>query len=900
MNQPEHAHHSQHRLVIDPVCGMTVHPETAAGQHEYDGTTYYFCSTGCLHKFKTDPAAYLNQSPQPMAHTMSQPMVQLTPRSKSLPVMTALPSTADAKHIDPVCGMTVVQEKAAGSYDHNGKTYHFCSTHCLHKFKADPEAFLLAQAQVTTTPSHAQIGVKYICPMDAEVVSDKPGACPKCGMALEPEMPAAPLTKVEYTCPMHPEIIRDEPGNCPICGMALEPRTVMLEEQPNAELTDMTRRFWWSVALSLPVLILAMSEMIPGQPVQHALSPRLINRLQFALSTPVVLWGGWPFFQRGWASIINRSPNMFTLIAIGTGAAYLFSVVALLMPGIFPASFRGHSGEVAVYFEAAAVITTLVLLGQVLELRARSRTSSAIRMLLGLAPKTARLIKPGGSEEDIPLEQVQSGNLLRVRPGEKIPVDGIVTEGTSSVDESMVTGEPIPVEKTTGSQVTGGTVNGTGGFVMQAERVGSDTLLAQIVRMVGEAQRSRAPIQRLADLVSAWFVPLVVLVAILTFIVWAVVGPEPRFVYALVNAVAVLIIACPCALGLATPMSIMVGTGRGAIAGVLIKNAEALEAMEKVDTLVVDKTGTLTEGRPKLVSILPQASYSEAQILSLAASLERSSEHPLAAAILAAAQDRQIESVEVTDFQSVTGKGVNGKINGKSLTLGNRKLMDDLAITIDAALDVQADQLRRQGQTVMFLAVANRLAGLLGVADPIKESAQEAINTLRADGVRIVMLTGDSKATARAVAAKLGLDEEIAEVLPQQKSKVIKQLQAEGRIVAMAGDGINDAPALAQAHVSLAMGTGTDVAMESAGITLIKGDLRGIVRARHLSQAVMRNIRQNLFFAFLYNVLGVPIAAGVLYPFVGLLLSPMIASAAMTFSSVSVIANALRLRKLAL
>jgi len=894
MNQ--HAHHSQHLPVIDPICGMTVHPETAAGKHEYGGTTYYFCSTGCLHKFKTDPAAYLNKAPQPM----SQPMVQLTVRSQSLPVVTSLPATADAKHIDPVCGMTVVPEKAAGSYDHHGKTYHFCSTHCLHKFEANPDAFLQAQTRVIMTPPPALVGVKYICPMDAEVVSDKPGACPKCGMALEPAMPAAPLTKVEYTCPMHPEIIRDEPGNCPICGMALEPRTVMLEEPPNAELTDMTRRFWWSVALSLPVLLLAMSEMIPGQPVQHALSPRLINWLQFALSTPVVLWGGWPFFQRGWASIINRSPNMFTLIAIGTGAAYLFSIVALLVPGIFPASFRGHGGEVAVYFEAAAVITTLVLLGQVLELRARSRTSSAIRMLLGLAPKTARIIRPGGSEEDISLEQVQPGNLLRVRPGEKIPVDGIVTEGTSSVDESMVTGEPIPVEKTTGSQVTGGTVNGTGGFVMRAERVGSDTLLAQIVRMVGEAQRSRAPIQRLADLVSAWFVPLVVLVAILTFFVWAVVGPEPRFVYALVNAVAVLIIACPCALGLATPMSIMVGTGRGAVAGVLIKNAEALEAMEKVDTLVVDKTGTLTEGRPKLVSILPQASYSEAQILSLAASLERSSEHPLAAAILAAAQERQIESVEVTDFQSVTGKGVNGKINGKSLALGNRKLMDDLAVTIDAALDVQADQLRQQGQTVMFLAVANRLAGLLGVADPIKESAPEAINTLRADGVRIVMLTGDSKATARAVAAKLGLDEEIAEVLPQQKTEVIKQLQAEGRIVAMAGDGINDAPALAQAHVSLAMGTGTDVAMESAGITLIKGDLRGIVRARHLSQAVMRNIRQNLFFAFLYNVLGVPIAAGVLYPFVGLLLSPMIASAAMTFSSVSVIANALRLRRLAL
>lgn len=904
MRQQEHATHSQHLPSIDPVCGMTVHPEQAAGSYEYDGATYYFCSTGCLHKFRTDPAAYLKKTPQPMEHAMAQPVVPLAARSKSLPIMTVLPSTADEKHTDPVCGMTVAPEKAAGSYDHDGKTYHFCSTHCLSKFKADPEAFVHSsgdpsQTQGVTTQRHTPAGAKYVCPMHPEVTSDKPGACPKCGMALEPEMPAAPHTKVEYTCPMHPEIVRDEPGNCPICGMALEPRNVTVEEE-NPELKDMTRRFWVCVALTLPVLLLAMSEMIPGQPVQHALSMKAVNWVQFALATPVVLWGGWPFFQRGWDSVINRSPNMFTLIAIGTGAAYLFSIVALLVPGIFPASFRGHGGEVAVYFEAAAVITTLVLLGQVLELRARSRTSSAIRMLLGLAPKTARVVRPSGSEEDISLEQVQPGDLLRVRPGEKIPVDGIVKEGASNVDESMVTGEPIPVEKTAGNKVTGGTVNGTGGFVMQAERVGSDTLLAQIVRMVGEAQRTRAPIQRLADSVSAWFVPLVVLVALLTFIVWAVVGPEPRFVYALVNAVAVLIIACPCALGLATPMSIMVGTGRGAIAGVLIKNAEALEAMEKVDTLVVDKTGTLTEGRPKLVSILPQASYSEAQILSLAASLERSSEHPLAAAILAAAQERQIESVEITDFQSITGKGVNGKINGKSLALGNRKLMDDLAINIDAALDAQADQLRQQGQTVMFLAVANRLAGLLGVADPIKESAQEAINTLRADGVRIVMLTGDSKATARSVAAKLGLDEEIAEVLPHQKSEITKQLQAEGRIVAMAGDGINDAPALAQAHVSLAMGTGTDVAMESASITLIKGDLRGIVRARHLSQAVMRNIRQNLFFAFLYNVLGVPVAAGVLYPFVGLLLSPMIASAAMTFSSVSVIANALRLRKLAL
>jgi P-type Cu+ transporter len=640
--------------------------------------------------------------------------------------------------------------------------------------------------------------------------------------------------------------------------------------------------------------------MIPGQPVQHALSPKLVNWMQFLLATPVVLWGGWPFFERGWASIINRSPNMFTLIAIGTGAAYFFSVFALFFPGVFPASFRGHGGEVAVYFEAAAVITTLVLLGQVLELRARSQTSSAIKMLLGLAPKTARVIRANGNEEDIPLEHVQPGDLLRVRPGEKVPVDGIVTEGTSNVDESMVTGEPIPVEKTAESIVTGGTVNGAGGFVMRAERVGADTLLAQIVRMVGEAQRSRAPIQRLADLVSAWFVPLVVIIAVITFLVWAFIGPEPRYVYALVNAVAVLIIACPCALGLATPMSIMVGTGRGATAGVLVKNAEVLEVMEKVDTLVVDKTGTLTEGKPKLVSTIAADSFDETQLLQLAASLERASEHPLAAAIVTGAQERNIELLNVDGFQSVTGKGITGNVNHQAVALGNQKMMEQLGITVEAGLSQQADKLRDEGQTVMMMAVDGRLAGLLGVADPIKESAREAIAALRAEGIHIVMLTGDNQKTAQAVSRRLGLDEVFADVLPDQKADVIKQLQATGKIVAMAGDGINDAPALAQAQVGVAMGTGTDVAMESAGMTLVKGDLRGIVRARRLSKAVMSNIRQNLFFAFVYNVLGVPVAAGVLYPFFGLLLSPMIASAAMTFSSVSVIANALRLRRVEL
>jgi Cu+-exporting ATPase len=802
-----------------------------------------------------------------------------------------------ATAIDPVCGMTVNPESAAGSHEYDGTTYYFCSTHCLNKFKTDPESFLRPSPKPQTS---APAGTKYVCPMDPEVISDKPGACPKCGMALEPELPAAPLTKVEYTCPMHPEIVREEPGNCPICGMALEPRTVTLEEAPNHELTDMTRRFWWSAALSLPVFLLAMSEMIPGQPVQHLLSPRLINWIQFLLATPVVLWGGWPFFQRGWASIVNRNPNMFTLIAIGTGAAYFFSVFALFFPGVFPASFRGHGGEVAVYFEAAAVITALVLLGQVLELRARSQTSSAIKMLLGLAPKTARILRGDGKEEDIALDQVHPGDLLRVRPGEKVPVDGVVTEGASNVDESMVTGEPLPVEKAAGSKVTGGTVNGTGGFVMKAERVGSDTLLAQIVRMVGEAQRSRAPIQRLADLVSSWFVPLVVLIAIITFIVWAVAGPEPRFVYAIVNAVAVLIIACPCALGLATPMSIMVGTGRGATAGVLVKNAEALEVMEKVDTLVVDKTGTLTEGKPKLVTMVAANGFDETHLLKLAASLERASEHPLAAAIVAGAQERQIELLNVDNFQSVTGKGVTGSVNNQSVGLGNHKLMQQLGVADDTKLSEQADELRGEGQTVMMMAVDGRLAGLLGVADPIKESAREAIEQLRAEGIHIVMLTGDNRRTAQSVSRQLGLDEGFAEVLPDQKAEVVKQLQSEKKVVAMAGDGINDAPALAQAQVGIAMGTGTDVAMESAGMTLVKGDLRGIVRARRLSKAVMSNIRQNLFFAFVYNVLGVPIAAGVLYPIFGLLLSPMIASAAMTFSSVSVIANALRLPRLSL
>jgi Cu+-exporting ATPase len=806
---------------------------------------------------------------------------------------------------DPICGMEVEPKSAAGKYDYNGRTYFFCSTHCLEKFKESPGRFLSPSSPPHVAHRRAQPqdhrpkGEVYVCPMDPEVRMPRPGPCPKCGMALEPGAVAAPSVKTEYVCPMHPEIVRSEPGSCPICGMALEPRTVTLEEEANPELVDMTWRFWVGVVLSAPIALLAMSDMIPGQPVQRIVSPQLLNWLQLGLATPAVLWCGWPFFQRGWASIINCSLNMFTLIAIGVGTAYVYSVVATLFPHLFPQSFRGHTGEVGVYFDAAAVITTLVLLGQVLELRARSKTSRAIKALLGLAPKTARLVRDDGSEEDVPLEHVKPGERLRVRPGEKVPVDGVVIEGATSVDESMVTGEPIPVEKTKGSKVTGGTVNGNGSFIMRAERVGSETLLAQIVRMVAEAQRSRAPIQKLADIVAAYFVPAVVLVAVLTFIVWALLGPEPAMAYALVNAVAVLIIACPCALGLATPMSIMVGTGRGATAGVLIKNAEALELMEKIDTLVVDKTGTLTVGKPRLVSVIPASGKNEDGILRLAASLERGSEHPLAAAIVEGVLERGIRIAEATDFRSVTGKGVMGTVDGKEVALGNQKLLEEMGVQA-AALSTRAEELRRNGQTVMSVVVARELVGLVGVADPIKKSTPEAIQLLHKEGVKIVMLTGDNRTTAEAVAKELGIDEVQAEVLPEQKGEVIKGLQADGRMVAMAGDGINDAPALAQAHVGIAMGTGTDVAIESAGITLVKGDLRGIAKARRLSHGTMKNIRQNLFFAFIYNILGIPIAAGVIYPFFGLLLSPIIASAAMTFSSVSVISNALRLNRLEL
>jgi Cu+-exporting ATPase len=698
---------------------------------------------------------------------------------------------------------------------------------------------------------------------------------------------------------MHPEIIRSEPGACPICGMALEPRTVSASEEENPELSSMTRRLWISVALTIPVLVLGMSDLIPGQPLLRFLSMRAIGWVELALATPVVLWGGFPFFQRGWASIVNRSLNMFTLIALGTSTAYIYSVIAVLFPGIFPPSFQAMPGIVPVYFEAAAAITTLVLLGQVLELRARSRTSSAIRALLKLSPKSARLVRTDGTEIDVPVEHVQLGETVRVRPGERVPVDGVVLDGSSSVDESLMTGEPIPVEKTEGSRVTGGTVNGTGTFVMRAERVGSETLLAQIVRMVSEAQRSRAPVQKLADRVAAYFVPAVVAIAVLTFIIWAILGPAPKMAHGLLNAVAVLIIACPCALGLATPMAIMVGTGRGALAGILIKNAESLEILEQVDTVVVDKTGTLTEGKPRVTLVLPAAGVAEAHALGIAAGLERASEHPLAAAILAAAKDRGIEVGAVTDFRSLTGKGITGQIRENTAVLGNRALLADLQIPL-GLLDDRAKPLEAEGQTAMFVATDGKAIGVIGVSDPIKATTAEAIERLHRDGIRIVMLTGDSRATAESVARKLKIDSVEAQILPNQKAEIVNQLKATGRIVAMAGDGVNDAPALAAANVGIAMGTGTDVAIESAGITLLKGDLVGIARARALSRATMRNIRQNLLFAFAYNALGVPIAAGILYPFFGLLLSPIFASAAMTFSSVSVITNALRLRRVAL
>ena len=819
-----HHHHEHHAHesageVRDPVCGMTVDPHDGKPSAEHDGHTYHFCCEGCRTKFLKQPQAYLTAT-------------------------------------DPVCGMTVERAGARHVLRHEGDRHYFCSARCKEKFEAEPEKYLAGRPAPEPMPKGTQ-----------------------------------------YTCPMHPEIVRDKPGSCPLCGMALEPMGVPTgDEGPNPELIDFTRRFWVSAALSLPLLVLTMGPML-GLPVREWIGERLAVWLELALAAPVVLWAALPFFHRGYESVVNRSPNMWTLISIGVGTAYLYSVFATLFPDAFPHQFRGHGDSVPVYFEAAAVIVALVFLGQVLELRARERTGSAIRALLDLAPKTARRVGPDGSEADVPLDEVRAGDLLRIRPGESVPVDGVVTEGRSAVDESMITGEPVPVEKTEGSAVTGGTLNRNGALVMRAERVGAETMLSRIVEMVAKAQRSRAPIQGLADRVSYYFVPAVVLVALVAFAAWSLLGPQPSMVYAIVAAVSVLIIACPCALGLATPMSIMTATGRGAQAGVLVKDAEALERFAAVDTLIVDKTGTLTEGRPRLTDVVPADGFDEPGLLAVAAGLERGSEHPLAEAIVQGAEEREVKPGQAREFEAVTGKGVRGAVDGNAAALGNAALMGDLGVDI-SGLKPRVEALAGEGKTAMYVAVDGRPAGVVAVADPIKASAADAIRALHARGLRIIMATGDNERTAAAVAARLGIDEVRAGMLPDAKKALVDELRAAGAKVAMAGDGVNDAPALAAADVGIAMGSGADVAVESAGITLLKGDLAGIVRARKLAQATIRNIRENLFFAFVYNALGVPVAAGVLYPVFGWLLSPMLAAAAMSLSSVSVIANALRLRTL--
>ena len=888
----------------DPVCGMNVNPATAKHTYSHAGKTYFFCSAHCAAKFRANPDNYLHK-PTPTG------LVTLAMPSHPKPA-----SNADLA-VDPICGMKVNPATAKHTYEHEGKKYYFCCGGCLEKFKSDPAKYLtkpqsglvsLGMANKGPTADKRSLepetrglpkpagGTLYVCPMCPEVRETKPAPCPSCGMALEPENPLS-VTRTEYTCPMHPEIVRSEPGSCPICGMALEPRTVSIAQEENPELRDMTVRFWIGVILTSPLLAIAMGSMIWPQEFMQILHGSRLPWFEFVLATPVVLWCGLPFFQRFWASLVNRSPNMFTLIGLGTGVAYVYSVAATIAPGMFPASLRRMGGYPDVYFEAAAAITTLVLLGQVMELRARSRTSAAIRALLDLSPKTARVLNADGSEKDIPLDDVRRGDKLRVRPGEKVPVDGVVLQGRSSVDESMITGESIPIEKGQGSKVIGATINSTGSFVMQAERVGSETLLSRIVQLVGQAQRSRAPIQRLADRVAAWFVPAVVAIAVITFIAWFSFGLQPRLANAIVNAVAVLIIACPCALGLATPMAIMVGTGRGAHAGVLIRNAEALETLEKVDTLVVDKTGTLTEGKPKLLSVSTREGNNSDEVLRLAASVERASEHPLASAVLYAATERGLQLSDSTEFSYKVGMGVQGVVDGKHLAVGNLALMIEVgALKSEAGTLVSAPP----DATSLLVAIDGAVAGALVISDPIKTSVPEVLHGLTNQGLHIVMLTGDTGAVANQIAMKLGITEFEAEVLPERKAEVIKKLQQQGRVVAMAGDGINDAPALAQANVGIAMATGTDIAMESGGITLVKGDLTGILRARRLSQATMRNIRQNLFFAFIYNALGVPIAAGILYPVFGILLSPILAAAAMSFSSVSVITNALRLRSIKL
>jgi len=824
----------------DPVCGMIVTDETAVSTMEWEGQKYGFCAEYCHDLFMKHPEKFVELETDEVKEESSCCCSDTAPKSEK----------------DPVCGMDVDPKNAAGESELNETSYYFCSTHCKTKFDSHPESYL-SDKNPEKTDIHKG-------------------------------------TNVKYTCPMHPEVISDKLIDCPICGMALEPIEISLEDTENPELIDMTKRFWVSTALALPLLIITMGGMLTG-----GMFGQWQTWIELVLATPVVLWGGAPFFIRGFKSIQTRNLNMFTLIAIGTGVAFGYSLVATLFPTIFPEALKNAEGMIPVYYESAAVIIALVLLGQVLELRARDKTGSAIKALLGLAPKTARLVHDDGREKDVSLEHIQKGNILRVRPGEKIPVDGIVIEGQSSVDESMVTGESIPVEKNKGDSVVGATVNGTGSLLMKAERVGKETLLAQIVKMVNDAQRSRAPIQNLADKVASYFVPAVIGVSILTFIIWGIWGPEPRFAYALVNMVAVLIIACPCALGLATPMSIMVGTGRGATAGVLIKNAEVLEIMEKMDTLMVDKTGTLTEGKPKVVTLKTVKPFTENDVLTFSASLEKASEHPLAESIVAKALSENIELEKCENFVSHTGNGVEGVVLGKKISIGKLKWMEEMGLDF-GDLRQTATTLQKEGESVMFVAVENKPVGIIGVADPIKESTFSVLNSLRNDGIQIVMLTGDNLSTANAVAEKLGIDNVEAEILPEDKHEIVKKLKREGRVVAMAGDGINDAPALAQADIGIAMGTGTDVAMESADLTLIKGDLSGIVRGRQLSNVTMKNIRQNLFWAFAYNSLGVPLAAGILYPFFGLLLSPMIAAAAMSFSSVTVIGNALRLRTISL
>uniref|UniRef100_UPI0002E1F037 heavy metal translocating P-type ATPase n=1 Tax=Bradyrhizobium sp. (strain ORS 278) TaxID=114615 RepID=UPI0002E1F037 len=831
--------HALTAKVKDPVCGMSVDPATSTHRFEHDGRTFHFCCAGCRTKFAADPAKYL--APAAASATTGACCGGHEHHAHDA-----------AKVMDPVCGMSVDPATSKHRFDHQGHTFHFCSAGCRTKFAADPATYLETRAP-------------------------------------PPEMPAGTI----YTCPMHPQIRQEGPGTCPICGMALEPDVISLDDAPNPELADMTKRFWIGAVLAAPVVVLEMGGHIVGG---HGLiDPVLSTWIQFALATPVVLWAGWPFFVRGWQSVQTRNLNMFTLIAMGTGVAYVYSVIATLMPQAFPPAFRGHGGTVAVYFEAASVITILVLLGQVLELRAREATSGAIKALLQLAPKTARRLDADGNDHEVEIAELAAGDRLRVRPGEKVPVDGIILEGRSSLDESLVTGESMPVTKDEGERVIAGTLNQTGSFVMRADKVGRETLLSQIVQMVADAQRSRAPIQRLADQVAGWFVPTVIAAAITAFIAWYAFGPEPRFAFGLVAAVSVLIIACPCALGLATPMSIMVGVGRGAEAGVLIKSAEALERLEKVDTLVVDKTGTLTEGKPKVTGIVTAQGVDEAEAIRLAASVERASEHPLAEAIVRHATERKIKLDDVKNFDAPTGKGASGEVDGKAVVLGNPTYLASLGIITDT-LGVASKRLREDGATVITMAVDGKPAALFAIADPVKASTPDALKALAADGIKVIMLTGDNRTTATAVARKIGITEVEAEVLPEQKSAVVARLRASGKVVAMAGDGVNDAPALAAADVGIAMGTGTDVAMESAGVTLLQGDLGGIARARKLSAAVMSNIRQNLFFAFIYNAAGIPIAAGILYPVFGILLSPIIAAAAMSLSSVSVVGNALRLR----